>query len=78
MNIFDIHSQYEHEEMPDNLKVALIQQKELSADQSGQTIFDAEMVHFQGSKQEFINYCKVIYNTYRFFGTLNIILWSWQ
>ena len=74
MNIFDIHSQYEHEEMPDNLKVALIQQKELSADQSGQTIFDVEMVHFQGSKQEFINYCKVIYNTYRFFG--NIILWS--
>ena len=70
MNIFDIHSQYEHEEMPDNLKVALIQQKELSADQSGQTIFDAEMLHFPGSKQEFINYCKVIYNTNRFLGDI--------
>ena len=70
MNIFDIHSQHEHEEMPDNLKVALIQQKELSADQSGQTIFDALMVHFQGSKQEFINYCKVIYNTNRFLGDI--------
>ena len=70
MNIFDIHSQYVHEETPDNLKVALIQQKELSADQSGQTIFDAEMVHFQGLKHEFINYCKVIYNTYRFLGDI--------
>ena len=74
MNIFDINTQHEHEETPDNLKVALIQQKELSADQSGQTIFDALMVHFQGSKQEFINYCKVIYNTYRFL--CDIILWS--
>ncbi len=60
MNIFKIHTQHEHKETPNNLEIALIQRKELSADQSGQTIFDAEMVHFQGSKAEFINYCKVI------------------
>ena len=70
MIVFDIHTQHVHEETPNNLKTALYQQKELSADQSGQTIFDAEMVHFQGSKQEFINYCKVIYNTNRFLGDI--------
>ena len=60
MNVFDIHTKHEHTETPDNLKVALIQQKELSADRSGQTIFDAEMVHFQGSKPAVVNYIKVI------------------
>ena len=60
MNVFDIHTKYEHTETPDKLKVALIQQTELSADRSGQTIFDAEMVHFQGSKPAVVNFIKVI------------------
>ena len=60
MNIFDIHTQHEHEEMPKNLKVALTQQKELSADRSGQTIFGAAMVHFQNWKPGVRNYFKVI------------------
>ena len=64
MNVFDIHTQHEHVEMLENLKVALIQQKELSADQSGETIFDVEMAHFQDSKPAVINFIKVIFNSY--------------
>ena len=56
MIVFDIHTQHVHEETPNNLKTALIQQKELSADQSGQTIFDAAMVHFQNWKPGVLNY----------------------
>ena len=59
-NLFDIHSKHEHVETPDNLKVALIQQKDVSADHSGQTIFDVEMAHFDGSKAAATNYIKVI------------------
>ena len=61
-NLFDIRTDHEHVETPDNLKVALIQQKELSADHSGQTIFDVEMAHFEGSKAAATNYIKVIQN----------------
>ena len=60
-NLFDINTKHEHVETPDNLKVALIQQKELSADQSGQTIFGAAMVHFQNWKPGVLNYFKVIW-----------------
>ena len=63
-NVFDIHTKHEHTETPENLKVALIQQAELSADHSGQTIFDAEKVHFQGSKPAVVNFIKVIWNIY--------------
>ena len=59
-NLFDIRTQHEHVETPDNLKVALIQEKDVSADHSGQTIFDVEMAHFDGSKAAATNYIKVI------------------
>ena len=76
MNIFDIHTQYEHEETPNNLKVALIQQKELSADRSGQTIFGAAMVHFQNWKPGVRNYFKVIQNAYNFCVILSFpLIW---
>ena len=59
-NLFDIRTQHEHVETPDNLKVALIQEKDVSADHSGQTIFDVELAHFDGSKAAATNYIKVI------------------
>ena len=64
-NIFDIHCKYEHEEKPDNLKTALINEKETSSDQSGPTIFDILMSHFQDSKSAVVIYLKVILNTVR-------------
>ena len=59
---FDVSSQHEHSERPDNLKIALIQERELTSDHSGPTIYDIEFVHYLRSKPEFLYYLKVIYN----------------
>ena len=58
---FDVDSQHEHRERPNNLKIALIHERELTSDHSGPTIYDIELVHYLQSKPEFLYYLKVIY-----------------
>ena len=58
---FDVDSQHEHRERPNNLKIALIHERELTLNHSGPTIYDIELVHYLQSKPEFLYYLKVIY-----------------
>ena len=57
---FDVSSQHGHSERPNNLKIALIHERELTSDHSGPTIYDIELVHYLQSKPELFYYLKVI------------------